>query len=584
MNSGEPHSDSPGRAPAQAPVATPVDRDERLAALLLELTERLRQGDTPQFDAIAQQHPDLADELRELWTAVRLAEELASSDEMATIARAECLSDEQSPTPAGVAAVYVPRNQLPRTFGDFELLDELGAGGMGTVYMARQRSLDRVVAIKMLKSGEMASAVEQARFRAEAESAAGLDHPHVVPVYEVGVCDGQPYFSMRHVAGENLARRLERGPLEPRAAVALVVPLARAIEYAHRQGILHRDLKPSNVLIDERGQPLLTDFGLAKRVDDQAAQLTRSGAILGTPSYMPPEQASGERGQLGPASDVYGLGTILYHAITGQPPFQAATAMDTILLVLEQEPVPPRLLNRKVDRDLEMIVLRCLQKPPDLRYPTAAALADDLERYLAGERVAARSGGFTDVLGRVFRDTYHAPVLENWGLLWMWHSLALLALCLATNWCQWQGVESRMAYLLLWSGGLGTWAAIFWGLRRRAGPVTFIERQIAHVWAASVLGSIALYGLEYLMDLPVLSLSPVLALFGASVFVVKAGILSGAFYVQATAMFATSAAMAIWPTSAHALFGLVAAACFFVPGWQYYRRRGSGRETPTLRP
>lgn len=584
MNSGEPHSDSPGRAPAQAPVATPVDRDERLAALLLELTERLRQGAPPQFDVIAQQHPDLADELRELWTAVRLAEELASSDEMATIARAECLSDEQSPAPAGVAAVYVPRNQLPRTFGDFELLDELGAGGMGTVYMARQRSLDRVVAIKMLKSGEMASAVEQARFRAEAESAAGLDHPHVVPVYEVGVCDGQPYFSMRHVAGENLARRLERGPLEPRAAVALVVPLARAIEYAHRQGILHRDLKPSNVLIDERGQPLLTDFGLAKRVDDQAAQLTRSGAILGTPSYMPPEQASGERGQLGPASDVYGLGTILYHAITGQPPFQAATAMDTILLVLEQEPVPPRLLNRKVDRDLEMIVLRCLQKPPDLRYPTAAALADDLERYLAGERVAARSGGFTDVLGRVFRDTYHAPVLENWGLLWMWHSLALLALCLATNWCQWQGVESRMAYLLLWSGGLGTWAAIFWGLRRRAGPVTFIERQIAHVWAASVLGSIALYGLEYLMDLPVLSLSPVLALFGASVFVVKAGILSGAFYVQATAMFATSAAMAMWPTSAHALFGLVAAACFFVPGWQYYRRRGSGREPPTLRP
>jgi len=584
MNAGDPQGDSPVRAPARATATTPVDRDERLAALLLDLTERLRKGEAPQFDALAQQHPDLADELRELWTAVRLAEELASSDEMTTIARAEYLSGGERVASPGVAAVYVPRTQLPRAFGDFELLDELGAGGMGTVYKARQRSLDRVVAIKMLKSGEMASAVEQARFRAEAESAAGLDHPHVVPVYQVGICDGQPYFSMRHVAGENLARRLERGPLEPRAAVALVVPLARAIEYAHRQGILHRDLKPSNVLIDERGQPLLTDFGLAKRVDDQAAQLTRSGAILGTPSYMPPEQASGERGQLGPASDVYGLGTILYHAITGQPPFQAATAMDTIMLVLEQEPVSPRLLNRKVDRDLEMIVHRCLQKPPDLRYPTAAALADDLERYLAGERVAARSGGFTDVLGRVFRDTYHAPVLENWGLLWMWHSLALLALCLATNWCQWQGVESRMAYLLLWSGGLGTWAVIFWGLRRRAGPVTFIERQIAHVWAASVLGSIALYGLEYLMDLPVLSLSPVLALFGASVFVVKAGILSGAFYVQATAMFATSAAMAIWPSSAHALFGLVAAACFFIPGWQYYRRRGAGRENTSLRP
>lgn len=576
MTPGKPMSGSPSVPSARASSPTESERDERLASLLAQMTEGLRRRESPDLEALARQHPDVAVELRELWTAVRLAEDLASSDEMMTISRSRYGADDAYDA-TGVAGVYVSRAPLPRSFGDYELLAELGAGGMGTVYKARQRSLDRVVAVKMIKSGELASSVDQARFRAEAESAAALDHPHVVPVHEVGVCDGQPYFSMRLVPGENLARRLERGPLEPRAAAALMIPLARAIEYAHRRGLLHRDLKPSNVLIDEHGQPLLTDFGLAKRVDD-SAQLTRSGAILGTPSYMPPEQASGERGRLGPASDVYGLGTILYHAITGQPPFQAATAMDTILLVLEQEPVPPRLLNRKVDRDLEMIVLRCLQKPPDLRYATAGELADDLERYLAGDRVAARSGGFTDVLGRVFRDTYHAPVLENWGLLWMWHSLALLTLCLATNWCQWRGVESRTAYLLLWSGGLGTWAAIFWGLRRRAGPVTFIERQIAHVWAASVLGSIALYGLEYLMDLPVLSLSPVLALFGASVFVVKAGILSGAFYVQATAMFVTSAAMAIWPGSAHAVFGFVSAACFFVPGWQYYRRRGAGQE------
>jgi hypothetical protein len=443
---------------------------------------------------------------------------------------------------------------------------------MGIVYRARQISLDRIVAVKMILRGTLASPDDLARFRAEAEAAARLDHPNIVPVYEVGEIEGQPYFSMKFVAGTTLARRLTEGPLVPREAAAIMLPVARAIQFAHRQGLLHRDLKPSNILIDEEGQPHITDFGLAKRITDNTG-LTHTGAIIGTPSYMAPEQVGGNRGEIGPTSDVYSLGSILYQMLTGRPPFQAASPVDTLLMVLEQDPVPPRMLNAKADRDLEMIALKCLQKPPDLRYPSADALAQDLTAYLAGDPVSARSGGFMQVMSRLFRETHHAPILENWGLLWMWHSVVLFGLCLATNWLVWQKVESRWFYLSVWAGGLAVWAPIFWWLRRRSGPVTFIERQIAHLWGAAVIGSVLLFAVEWLLDLPVLKLSPVLGLLAGMVFFVKAGILDGAFYIQSAALFLTAGVMAILPQFSHTIFGVVSAACFFVPGWKYYRQR-----------
>jgi serine/threonine-protein kinase len=344
------------------------------------------------------------------------------------------------------------------------------------------------------------------------------------------------------------------------------------VDYAHRRGVLHRDLKPSNILIDRDGRPHVADFGLAKRVDVDPG-LTSSGAVVGTPAYMAPEQAAASRGRVGPASDVYALGAVLYQMLTGRPPFQAASALDTLLLVLEQEPLPPRLLNPRADPDLGLVALKCLQKPADLRYPTAAALADDLEAYLAGEPVSARSGRLTAVLTRVLGETHHAAVLENWGLLWVWHSAVLLALCLLTNALQLRGVASPGPYLLIWTVGLGTWAAIFWSLRRRSGPVTFVERQVAHVWAASMIGCTLLYAIEMLLGLPVLTLSPVLAVISGMVFLVKAGILSGAFYVPAAALFLTAGLMAVWPRFGLSVFGFVAAACFFVPGLKYHLRR-----------
>ncbi len=542
----------------------PSERDLRLAEVLAACTDQARQGETPDFERLTQLHPDLVDELRELWRAGCLADELVSHV-------ADHLPNAAPPETLGAVAGPVPL-RLPFRVGDYELTSELGRGGMGIVYRARQISLDRTVALKMLLRAELASAGKLARFRAEAEAAARLEHPHLVPVYEVGQVDGQPFFSMQLIEGTTLARRLSEGPLPPRQAAEMLAAVARAVDFAHRHGVLHRDLKPANILLDADQHPYVSDFGLAKQVAAEQ-ELTHSGAILGTPSYMSPEQAAGSRGEIGPASDVYSLGAILYQMLTGRPPFQAATPVDTVLLVLEQDPVPPRVLNPRADRDLEMIALRCLQKPAELRYASAGALADDLEAYLAGEPVSARSGGFSEVLSRVFRETHHATVLENWGLLWMWHSLALMVLCVVTTLIQWRGVSSPWPYLAVWGLGLGTWAVIFWMLRRRAGPVTFVERQVAHIWAASVLASVLLFFIEIQMGLPVLTLSPVLALTSGMIFLIKASILTGAFYIQAVILFLLTFPMALWPQWGVLMFGFVSGACFLVPGWKYHRQR-----------
>jgi serine/threonine-protein kinase len=552
--------------------AAPPDavRDEQLARLLTEFTDRLRQGGSPDPEQVRREHPELADEFRKLWAAVQIAEEFARPGNLSqnrTMVRPK-------PEPAAAPAAA----DFPRPFGDFELLSELGRGGMGVVYKARQKSLNRIVALKMILRGELASTADLARFRGEAEAAARLDHPNIVAVHGFDECDGQAFFSMQYVEGTTLAQRVAAGPLPPREAAGLVAAVARAVHHAHQNGILHRDLKPGNVLLDREGRPHVSDFGLAKRVAG-GASLTGSGAIVGTPSYMAPEQISRSHGMLGPASDVYSLGVILYELLTGRPPFQAATPVDTLMLVLEQEPVPPRFLNPGVDRELEVICLKCLQKAPGLRYPSAQQLAQDLEAFLQGEPITAWPSGLGYYVSRMLRQTHHAPVLENWGLLWMWHSLKILLLCVVTNWMAWQGVESHLPYLALWSLGLVTWGWVFWALRCRGGPVTFVERQIAHLWAAGILASISMFLVEWLLGMKVLELSPMLAVAAGMVFLGKAGILSGEFYLWALALFATAVLMALFPAVGLLLFGLVSAAAFFFPGLKYYRQRNRSRRT-----
>lgn len=276
-----------------------------------------------------------------------------------------------------------------RYFGDYELLEEVARGGMGVVYKAKQVSLNRNVALKMILAGRLASESDVQRFHTEAEAAARLDHPGIVPVYEVGEHEGQHYFSMGYVEGQSLADKLNDGPLPPKEAAELAKQLAEAVVYAHEQGVIHRDLKPANVLLDNGGQPRITDFGLAKKMEVDS-NLTGSGQILGTPSYMPPEQAGGKTQEVGPTADVYALGAVLYTMLTGRPPFQAANPMDTLLQVLEKEPVAVRQLDAGIPRDLETICLKCLQKQPPQRYSSAAELSEELGRFLRHEPIVAR--------------------------------------------------------------------------------------------------------------------------------------------------------------------------------------------------
>jgi serine/threonine protein kinase len=276
-----------------------------------------------------------------------------------------------------------------RYFGDYELLEEIARGGMGVVWKARQASLNRTVAVKMILAGKLADEAEVQRFHREAEAAANLQHPNIVAIHEVGEHDGQHYYSMDYVQGRDLGALVrESGPLPPARAAECLQTIAEAVHFAHQRGTLHRDLKPQNVLMDAAGVPRITDFGLAKFVERDDS-LTQTGAVMGSPSYMPPEQAAGHLDQVGPHSDVYSLGAILYELLTVRPPFRAETAVATMRLVMESDPVAPRKLNAAVPPDLETICLKCLEKNPARRYPSARALAEELGRFLKHEPIQA---------------------------------------------------------------------------------------------------------------------------------------------------------------------------------------------------
>jgi len=278
-------------------------------------------------------------------------------------------------------------------FGDYALLEEIGRGGQGVVYRARQKSLNRTVALKVIGLGQWSTTPHLRRFRHEAEAAARLEHPQIVPIYEIGERDGSCYFSMKFVEGGQLDQIVRREPMSTRRAAELLVKIARTVQFAHERGILHRDIKPGNILLDQNGEPHLTDFGLARLIE-QESTVTNSFDVLGTPSYMAPEQAAGHVKKLSPAADVYSLGAVFYQMLTGQPPFAGGTTYETIRMVLESEPRSPRLWNPKVDVDLATICLKCLEKEPQRRYPSALALAEDLERWLRREPIRARRTGF----------------------------------------------------------------------------------------------------------------------------------------------------------------------------------------------
>ena len=309
----------------------------------------------------------------------------AKADDCGSVKSVEAKEATHSKTAARAAKIL-------GELGDYELLEEIGRGGQGVVFRARQKSLNRIVALKVIGLGQWATPVHLKRFRLEAEAAASLDHPCIVPIYEVGERDGQCYFSMKFVEGGQLDEVVRDAPMSIRQAVELIAKVARTVHYAHEHGILHRDIKPGNILLDANGEPHLTDFGLARLVESEST-VTRTLEVLGTPSYMAPEQAAGNTAGSTSATDVYGLGAVLYQLLTNHPPFAGGTTYETIKLLLENEPRAPRLWNPKVDRDLSTICLKCLEKDPQRRYSSALTLAEDLERWLKHEPIQARRTG-----------------------------------------------------------------------------------------------------------------------------------------------------------------------------------------------
>jgi TolB-like protein/Flp pilus assembly protein TadD len=332
-----------------------------------------------------------------------------------------------SPKAINAYGERVPPSTMSMQFGDYELLEQIGRGGQGVVFRARQKSLNRVVALKVINLGQWASKAHVKRFRREAEAAARLEHPSIVPIYEVGERDGSCYFSMKFVEGGQLDEVAKRKPMPPRSAVELIAKVAQTVHYAHDHGILHRDIKPGNILLDANGEPHLTDFGLARLVESESS-VTQTLDVLGTPSYMAPEQAVGNNAAVSSATDVYGLGAVLYQLLTGQPPFAGGTTYETVKLLEDTEPRPPRLLNPKVDRDLSTICLKCLEKDPRRRYPSALALAEDLERWLKHEPIQARHTG---VFARGTKWVRRNPTS---ALL----AASLIALAAAAGWIVWK--------------------------------------------------------------------------------------------------------------------------------------------------
>lgn len=443
---------------------------ERLMDLLVAWEESRQRGQTQTAEQLCPDNPALQAELRQ------------------RISKRERFLDMIDSPGATISDADVPGNAaVPRLEG-YEFLELIGFGGMGVVYKARQAALHRLVAVKMILGGPFSSGQDLDRFRFEAEAVARLQHPNIVQIFEIGEQDHRPYLVLEFVSGGSLAQHLKATPLAARRVAELLLQLARAVQHAHQQGIVHRDLKPANILLTEQGVPKIADFGLAKQLDRDAG-FTRTGSILGSPSYMAPEQAEGRLDEVGFTTDIYALGAILYELLTGRAPFIGGTILDTLDQVRNRDPVPPRILQPGVPKDLETICLKCLEKRPQDRYASAEALAGDLENFLAGESIQARPPSWWDNVSRAIGRRNFDPRFRSYGTLLIAASPFPLLIHLAMYWRF--HADENFPVIITWTSiivVLLVQSAMFRGNKEAVRQVPANQRRhFATVWGANTL-------------------------------------------------------------------------------------------------
>jgi serine/threonine-protein kinase len=540
-----------------------------VSELLLRWEELRERGQAVSAEELCRDRPELVDDVRRRIEALEAVYRVPNRLPSGTL-----------PDPGGQTGAPAEPLRLP----GYEVLGVLGSGGMGVVYKARDVRLKRLVALKMILTGPHARPEERDRFRREAEVVARLQHANVVQIYEVGEHDGRPYLALEYVGGGSLSERLRGKPQPPEEAARLVRTLALAVHAAHQSGVVHRDLKPANVLLADDGTPKITDFGLAKRLDE--AGQTQTGAVLGTPSYMAPEQALGDVHGVGPHTDVHALGAILYELLTGRAPFDGATLLETLDQVRSQEPLPPGRLRPDVPRDLETICRKCLEKEPQRRYPSAQALADDLGRYLDGELIHARSFTFADRLARTLnQNSRHIDQVRIlWPLL-----LALAPLPFVLHLLPFLFLRDTEAYPLVCAGvsmGLVTFGLVIFVWIARPGSAFLrpaLAQQLLPLRVAHLLGMAMSLVLcrQLLPDGPwALAAYPFWTVLTAVLFFSMGGALWGRLYLAGLALFAVAVVMPLRLEWAPVEFGLVLTGLFAVIGRRFRNQRYATATAP----
>jgi len=462
---------------------------------------------------------------------------------------------------------------LAKAVPGYELIDELGRGGMGVVYRAKHLGLKREVALKMILSGAHAGADELRRFRAEAEAVARLTHPCIVQIYEIGEHEGRPFCALEYCSGGSLSGKIEKQKLTLTQIAQLMEKLARAMHVAHQRGIVHRDLKPANILLDASGEPKITDFGLAKKLDEPG--LTHSGAVMGTPSYMSPEQASGRIAEIGPPTDIYALGAMLYELLTGRPPFKGKTSIDTLHLVMDQVPEQPRRLNGQVDSSLEAICMKCLEKGIADRYATADALAEDLAAYLRGDAVQAEKSQQNRLLKLLVKESRHAEVLALWGKSMIVHAGVILCYAVLTDvLMNVMGQTNPEILIPFWLSGMAVMIFTVYLTRFRGGvPLTTIEYQANLIWALCS-GTVAAVGLMlWHAGLQPMQILPIALLVVSFTLGALGVIYNGTFYLLMLSCAAHAVAMSFFPVQSPSIYGITFAISLAYTGWRCLKHK-----------